>query len=309
MHLTKLFLASLLIVKLSQFFLFKKKGISVIVSCQDDHLTMRECVESFFSLGDEILVVTNRATKDTFDLAKRLESEYPGKVTHIDAPEAFDLYQNRQAGLEHARYRWVMRCDADYIAYEEGDGDLSVSRLRKTILSVFPLWPVAIMLSKVSLSMGWDQMYEPVDNQTPALKYIPPVYSGKIEPRIYSQNPFLKFKRLGRWEGVPGVRWYRKIFISQPYWFEVTLRTARSLLFRQARTDWRETGDYERYPEIDDYVERVFLPHHYPGLDVESAAELYVNEEVMPHIKPYNEARFYPLPARIRSKQGSECAS
>ena len=288
----------------SQLFWRKANGISVLVSCQDDHETLRDCVESFLGFGDEVVVITNRATEETIQLASALENEYSPRVKYIDVPDAVDLYQNRQAGLEVSRYRWVMRCDADYVAYEDIDGEHSVSKLRELILDMRPLWPVAIFISKVSLSMGWSSMYEPEGNEDCELKYIPSVYTGRKEARIYSQNPFLRFQRLGRWEGVPGIKWYKKIDIDKPYWYEVTIRTARSLLLRKARTDWRQLGDYDRFPVVEDYVQNILLPTDYPGLTLEEAATKYINEEVMPKIKPYDEKKYFPLPMRIRKKRG-----
>lgn len=288
--------------KISQLFFLKRQGISVLVSCQDDHETLRDCVESFLCFGDEILIISNRATGQTVELADRLQTEYSPTVRHIEAADAVDLYQNRQAGLEHARYRWVVRCDADYIAYEPADGDLSASGLRERVLQTTALWPTAFFLTKVSLSMGWGLMYEPGRDEVDVLKFIPQVFTGKKEARIYSQNPFLRFARLGRWEGVPGIRWYRKVEVKQPYWFEVTIRAAESLLLRKARTDWRQLGDTDSYPMLIDYVEKVFLPSAYPGMNLQQAAETYVSEEVMPKIVPYDESRFFRLPARIRRR-------
>ena len=289
-------------IKIMQLSFLKKNGISVLVSCQDDHVTLRDCVESFLLFGDEIIIITNRATDATLNLARRLSSEYPLVVNHVDAENASDLYQNRQAGLANSRYRWVMRCDADYIAYSDEDGERSIVNLRKRILNINAFWPVAVYMTKVSLSMGWDCMYEPADNEPDLLKYIPSVFTNKKEARIYSQNPFLRFTRLGRWEGVPWIKWYRKVEINEPFWFEVTIRENMSLLYRKARTDWRQLGDYNKYPELDDYVRNVFVPRDYPGLTVEQACEQYVNQEVIPKIRPYDEERYFPLPNRIKNK-------
>ncbi|WP_319409919.1 glycosyltransferase family 2 protein [uncultured Desulfosarcina sp.] len=285
----------------------KKNGITVIISCQDDHKTLRDCVESFLLFGDELIIVTNRATIETSNLAKKLSIEYNSKVTYIDAPHAKDLYQNRQVGLNHANYCWVMRCDADYIAYENCDGKNSIQYLRDYILRLKPIWPTAIFISKVSLSLGWDKMYEIEKDDIAQLKYIPSVYTGKKEARIYSQNPFLCFRRLGRWEGVPWIKWYRKIRINKPYWFEVTIRDSEALLFRKARTDWRQLGDFKNYPELADYIKNIFLPNEYPGLSIKSAAKKYIEDEVFPKIKPYDEKKYFPLPSRIKSKQSSKC--
>jgi len=34
----------------------------------------------------------------------------------------------------------------------------------------------------------------------------------------------------------------------------VTVKNARYLLYRKYWTDWRETGDFQRFPRIEDYV-------------------------------------------------------
>ena len=40
-------------------------GISTLVACQDDDITLRDCVESLLDFSDEIIIVSNRATKQT----------------------------------------------------------------------------------------------------------------------------------------------------------------------------------------------------------------------------------------------------
>ncbi len=295
-----------MVFRFKQFAYLKKKGISVLVSCQDDHLTLRDCVESFLAFGDEIIVITNQATPETLELASALARELAPKVVHVCADEARDLYENRQAGLEHAKYRWVMRCDADYIAYGDEDGRQSISGLRERILEEVAIWPTAFFMTKVSLSMGWGSMYEGNEDDADRLDYIPSVFTGKKEPRIYLQNPFLEFARLGRWEGVPGVRWYRKLYVSAPYWFEITIRSAKSLLFRKARTDWRELGEMQQYPSLQDYVERVLIPDEYDGLTIDQAAQTYIENEVMSRIVPYDEDKYFRLPERIKQKVDRE---
>ena len=122
--------------------------------------------------------------------------------------------------------------------------------------------------------MGWRSMYEPKTKRDALkLKYVSSVYTGKRDARIYSQTPFLRFVRLGRWEGAPGVRLYRKIIVTEPYWFEATIRTGKSLLYRKARTDWRQLGDYHNFPTLDDYVRRVLVPKEYPGLTVSNGMD------------------------------------
>ena len=80
--------------KIRQLPFLKEKGISVLVSCQDDHVTLRDCVESFLGFGDEIIIISNRATRETTELAVSLEKEYSPIVKYIDAHHAVDLYHS-----------------------------------------------------------------------------------------------------------------------------------------------------------------------------------------------------------------------
>jgi glycosyltransferase involved in cell wall biosynthesis len=279
-----------------------KNGISVLVSCQDDHLTLVECIESFLLLADEIVIVSNGATPETIRVASSLCETYPQKIKYIDDNEIVDLYQNRQLALENSSYRWVMRCDADYVAYSDEDGNRSIRCLRSRILSINCIWPTAIYFTRVSLAMGWDSMYERDQDKGASLKYLPAIEGfGKFEARIYSRSRFLKFCRLGRWEGVPHIKWYRKIKINDVYWFEVTIRSAQALLYRTARTDWRELGDYVRFPTLRDFIRDFYLSRTYPGKSEEEAANEY-KKDIMSRIKPYDESRYPPLPQRIKAK-------
>ena len=275
-------------------------GISVIISCQDDSITLRDCVESFKQLADEIIIVSNLATTETVYLCETLEKEDPSVVKYINAGDVKDLYENRQKGLELARYRWVMRCDADYVAYEKGDA-YPISKLRDYLLGKFVIWPCAVFMKKVCLSLGWRKMYDPDNFEPMRFKYIPRVWSGISEPRIYTQNFLLSFQRLGRKEGAPYKKIYKKIYFENPFWFEVTIRSPVTLLMRQARTDWREFGDFKKYPTLDSYFKYVFMKERFPNMSTEDAAKKYLSE-VMDEIEPYDELTYWPLPQRIKNK-------
>jgi len=278
----------------------KPHGISVIVSCQDDEHTLTQCVESFRTLADEIIISTNNAEPGTLELANKLAHRYEPVVRHVTADHAVDLPGNRQAGYEESRFFWVMRCDADYIAYTDEDGSRSISELREWLMNWRPVWPTAIFFRKVSLAMRWDLTYQGVDQERSPLHYIPRTFSGRYQARIYSSNPFLRFERLGRWEGVPYMKLYRKRYLERPFWFEVTMKSEKALFFRKARTDWRERGYPKEYPTLEDYVRGEVLPTEYPDADIDLAAHRYVSEEILPRLTKYEEDRYFPLPSAIK---------
>jgi hypothetical protein len=224
------------------------------------------------------------------------------EVRHIDAPAVVDLWENRTVGLRASRFFWVMRCDADYVAYDNTRDPFPVAMLRERLLRWRPIWPTALFFFKPALAIDWHLTYEGPTKDASPLRYIPRTHSGSYDARIYSYSPGLTFRRLGRWEGVPHLRWYRKIRMKDPYWFECTMRSPRALFLRTARTDWREAGDFGRYPTVETFVEDQVLPRDYPGMSIDEAADAYFTRDVLPQLVPYDEVRHFPLPQRIRRR-------
>ena len=276
----------------------KPNGISVLLSAQNEERLLRDCVESFLSFGDELIVVSNGSTDRTVEIGQELQEQYPEKVQFFNAPALPDLYHNRALALEKARFRWVMRGDADYVAYDDEDGQLSIANLRKRILGTVPIWPTAFFLRQVNLSYRLNMTRKPVA-RTPISKYIAPTLDQAM-PRIYLNTNLLKFKRLGRSEGVPHMRFYRKVTIEQPFWFHCTLKQPQDLFFRSERTNWRELGDYSTYPSLRHYIELRVLPEKYPNLSMEEAIEDYLARGIMPFLQAYDPDQYYPYPHRLR---------
>ena len=275
-------------------------GISTLVACQDDEITLRDCVESLLDFSDEIIIVSNRATQETNSCGKNLADHYTKVQFHqTNLP---DLPHNRAFALSLAKYRWVFRCDSDYIAYEDCDLDRSIMKLRKSVLSTYPIYPTCFYLRKIHLSMGWNSMYLPKDRNNPELAFIPEVDYKQDEARIYLNTPLLRFKRIKQREGVLGIHFYRKIKANETHVVEVTIRNNISLLLRKGRTEWRLVNDFGRFPTIEDYVKQVLLPRDYPNMKIDEAAQYYVENEVMPLISKYDSKRFGVLPSRNTKK-------
>lgn len=281
----------------------KENGISVLISAQNEEKIIRLCVESFLEFGDEIIIVTNGSTDGTIGICKDLEKEYPNIVKHYDKPTLPDLYQNRAYALSKAKYKWVMRCDADYVAYNDEDGKYSIQNLRKRILRTNTIFPTAFFMEQVNIyykinMTGINKKFREIASDGKFYgHFVPEVLAGHMS-RIYLNTPILKFIRQGRTEGVRFPNIYKQIFIDQPYWFHITLKAKKDLFYRSERTNWRELGDYETYPYLKDYIEQHVLKNKYKATENE-AIEQYMKRDVYPYLKEYDHEKYYAYPKRI----------
>ena len=77
-----------------------------------------------------------------------------------------------------------------------------------------------------------------------------------------------------------------------------TLKSDMSHLLRSERTNWRQLGDFDRYPTLESYVMAV-VSDKYGTQDIKEAAQLYVSRHWLPHLVPYDPDRYYPYPALV----------
>ena len=279
----------------------KPNGISVLLSAQNEEKIIRLCVESFLEFGDEIIIVTNGSTDGTRDICKELVSEYPEKVQFYDKPDLPDLYHNRAFALTKAKYRWVMRGDADYVAYNDEDGKYSIRNLRNRIIQTKAIYPTAFWMEQVNISV---ELYLTRKYKLNHKDLIPPYigipYGVGSMPRIYLNTPFLKFGKNGENEGALYNAFYKQIFIDQPYWFHITLKNNEDLFLRTERRNWRKENNYIIYPTLKSYFEKKILKEKYHDKSFEEAMHYYIKNILYPSLEKYDETKFFPNPESIK---------
>jgi glycosyltransferase involved in cell wall biosynthesis len=282
----------------------KPNGISVLISAQNEEKIIRLCVESFLEFGDEIIIVTNGSTDRTRDICKEIVQKYPEKVKFYDKPELPDLYHNREFALSKAKYRWVMRGDADYVAYTDEDGKYSIRNLRNRILQTKTIFPTSFFLEQINIyykinmtGISKSKKQKQEDGKLEG-HFVPETLAGFM-PRVYLNTPLLKFIRHGRTEGAKFDSLYRQIFIEQPYWFHVTLKEDKDLFYRSERTNWRQLGNYETFPYLEDYINNYVLKEKYKCTLTE-AIDRYIKCDVLPYLKEYESNSYYPFPKIIK---------
>lgn len=279
----------------------RKPGISVLIAAQNEEAMVALCIRSFLEFGDELIVVDNGSTDQTKDIVRALEAQHPKKIRFYDVPDLPDLYHNRQYALERSSYQWVVRADADFVAYTDGDYD--ILRFREYLLSRPRWWRVSVSVPVCNVSGDFWHTGTAHPARRPRtqeeIRYIPPAVTGH-RPRVYRRLPFFRFQRVGRWEGVRFNRFYHVLAVrwDRPLWMHCNLKPDLHHLFRSERTNWRELGDFRRYPTLRSYIESV-LEKKYGTGDFDEAARLYMEQKVLPFLELYDPERHHPYPSLV----------
>jgi glycosyltransferase involved in cell wall biosynthesis len=283
----------------------RKNGISVLISCQDEEALVALCILSFLDFGDELIVVDNGSTDRTKEIVNDLTLMYPNKIRFYDVPELPDLYHNRQYALSKSSYRWIVRADADFVAYT--DGANNILRLRERLLSqkrfswplVYGFWLPNLVgdFWHTGLERGESDLWPDARG-----RYVPPPMTQPTL-RVYQAFPGFRFQRLGRYEGVRFQRILNriKVDLDHPLWMHCNIKSSRSYLFRSERTNWRELGDYVRYPILETYVQEA-IQRKYGTDDIDEAAQIYFQEYIYPFLQPYDPEKYCRYPKLVQEQ-------
>lgn len=275
-----------------------------MIAAQNEEAMIALCIRSFLEFGDELIIVDNGSTDHTKEIAAAFAARYPGKVRFFDVPDLPDLFHNRQYAYEQSKYHWVVRADADFVAYTQGD--YNIAELREYLLRHNGYWPPAIAVDLPNVSVDFWHTGAAHDSQSQGdaatRRYIPPAMTGH-RPRIYRPLPGFRFQRCGRWEGVRFKRFYDMTALRwpRPVWMHCNLKPDMHHFIRSERTNWRQHGDFKTFPTLKSYVEHV-APSAYGTDDWEKAAEMYMQQRVYPYLEKYDPVKYHPYPSAVEDQ-------
>jgi glycosyltransferase involved in cell wall biosynthesis len=279
----------------------RKQGISVLLAVQDEQYLIGLSIRSFLELGDEVIVVDNGSQDASPQIARALAERYPDRVRFFDRPDLVDLHQNRAFALAQARYQWVVRADSDYVCYT--DGPLAVQEFRRFVLSLRrSLQPSVIWVPQVNvfgdfLHTGCPLSHAGGSAANPDRQYVPDVTSTPM-PRLYQTFPGFAFVRRGRRETTRLLKVMQASTWPQPIWMHCTIKSDLNLFRRSERTNWRQLGDFARFPTLDQYIHSI-LSDRYGTSDLAEAGQAYLRRHVLPHLERYEERGRYPYPRLV----------
>ena len=279
----------------------RKPGISVLIPTLDEEAVVAGCIRSFLDFGDELIVVDNGSRDATKDIVRELESQHPRKIRFFDRPELPDLYQNRQFALQQSSYQWLVRADSDYICHTDGEYD--IRKFREYLLArPRSIRPLAVAVTQTNVvgdywhtgilmrPGGWRANPE---RQHVSEALVPPMV------RFYRWFPGFAFVRRRRRETARFRHVMKIIHWPTPLWMHCNIKSDMNHFFRSERTEWRQLGDFKRYPTLRSYIENI-VEKKYDTIDLNEAAARYLQRHVLPFLEEYNEEKYGPYPTIAR---------
>lgn len=110
-------------------------GLTAIVRVRDEEEWLEPALRSIAVIADQIVVGDNGSRDRTPEILARLGGELGARLEVLTLPE-LDIAALTNALLERARFRWVFRWDADFVAHTEGPRDIRL--FHKWLLSQDP---------------------------------------------------------------------------------------------------------------------------------------------------------------------------
>lgn len=272
----------------------RKNGISVLLPTQNEEKMVKLSVLSFLDFADEIIIVDNGSIDRTISIIKDLVKKYP-KIKFFHKPELPDLYQNRQFALRQSKYRWICRFDSDYVAYT--DGFNNILQLRKILLTI-PRGIIPKVISLYKVNIDRDFWHTRINRLvlTGRRKII-----GGPEPRIYEFFPFFTFTRIGRREYGAFQNLMKNTVLRKVYFMHCTIKSNFNLFFRSERTNWRELGNFRKYPTLLSYIKDVIVKKYNTAnlkVAIQKFSELKINDSNQ-YIE-YNPDSYLPYPKLVK---------
>jgi glycosyltransferase involved in cell wall biosynthesis len=239
----------------------RPNGITVLVRVRGEEEWIEPSLLSVRDFADEILVLDNGAGRQTQRTLARLSDKLSERLRVETCPE-LDLFTMSNLGLERARYRWIMRWDADFVGHTDGTGDLR--RLRQHLLALdrrrFHL--VYVPAAEVAgdlrhqfpdRRLRWDGCAHVA---SPRARY------ARVERALAPESLALP-DRVLRGDGPLRValeslavpKFYRVLRWPSVAYIHVHVKRARAALLRHFWLEWLGAADVARFPTLASYAE------------------------------------------------------
>ena len=203
-----------------------KDGITAVVSAKNEAYIIPFCLKSLVGVVDQVVCIDNGSDDGTLEAMNTFKNEFGNQleVDILEMPGAL-LGDCRNAGLEHTRYKWHLRWDADMVCRTSGPDDMKL--LRKTVLENDR--PRTIQLPRTNLRGDFHH----------TRKNLPPIDPG--EPILVRFGTDIKYVEYGKFDVIRVPFYYTIEKERKRYYFHCEgLKSDDNLIYRRQYFEWRE---------------------------------------------------------------------
>jgi glycosyltransferase involved in cell wall biosynthesis len=210
-----------------------KKGITAVVAMKNESYTLPFCLESLIGFADQIVIVDNGSEDDSLQKARAFKAQHEGKleIDIIEMPHGL-LGDCREAGLQHTRYQWHLRWDADMVAKTSGIND--IRQLRYKILQDDT--PRSIQLPRINIFGDLLHVHKAINVLDPG------------EPILVWFSKHVCYREYGKFDTIRIPYYYKQQQEDKYYYFHCSgLKSDDNLIHRFHYFTWRE--QVNKYPK------------------------------------------------------------
>lgn len=282
----------------------RPQGITACVRVKGDEEWIEPSLLSIREFADEILVLDNGASPKTQNALHRIRDDL-GDLLQLEQHSHLDLFQVSNLGLEKARFRWVVRWDADFVAHTNGAGD--IRNLRRYLLALNPGYYYLVYLPAAEVAGDllhqfpdlWMRCDGQVHTASCWASYVPVRRTLKVSA-LPSPDRTLRNKATLRTtlESLRVPKFYRILRWNQMSYFHVNVKSARHSLMRHFWLEWLGQGDFRSFPTLESYA-LAQIRNKWALTDLEEAAD-YFMAHYCRGLVPFDAQRCGPYPDVLR---------
>ena len=278
----------------------RPQGITACVRVKGDEEWIEPSLLSIREFADEILVLDNGASPKTQNALHRIRDNL-GDLLQLERHSHLDLFQISNLGLEKARFRWVVRWDADFVAHTNGAGD--IRNLRRYLLSLNPGYYNLVYLRAAEVAGDlfhqfpdlWIREDGQVHTASCWPRYVPVRRTLRVSAlpspdRILREDPTLR----STLESLKVPKFYRILRPKQVTYFHVNVKSARHTLMRHFWLEWLGQGDFQTFQTLESYA-FAQIRNQWGLSDLEEAAH-YFMAHYCQQLAPFDADRCGPYP-------------
>jgi hypothetical protein len=279
-------------------------GVSAIVRVRGDEEWLEPALLSVRELADEIIVLDNGASETARAAVDRLARVLGPRLVRIECA-ALDLFEVSNLGLTRARYRFIVRWDADFVGHTDGAG--SLANLRRYLLSLDRRRYFAVELT--AAEVAGDLRHQFPDRRlrrdgqahtaSARARFVRVTRETLTDTLSVADRPLRERPRLMlSLESLALPPYYAVLRWPHVAYFHVHVKPARHLLLRHFWLEWLAEPDTARYPTLESYALEQARTRW--GIDDRDAAAAHLVRRLCAGLVPFDEAMCGPYPALLR---------
>jgi glycosyltransferase involved in cell wall biosynthesis len=279
-------------------------GISAVVRVRGEEEWLEPAVLSIRDFADEILVLDNGASETARAAIERLVRLLGSRLVRIHCP-GLDVFDVSNLGLARARFRFVVRWDADFVGHTDGAGDLR--HLRRFLLALDRRRYFLVTLT--AAEVAGDLRHQFPDRR---LRHDGQAHTASVRARFVrvardtptgalgaADRPLRERPRVSlALESLAVPPYYARVRWPTVTYFHVHVKPARHLLLRHFWLEWLAEADTARFPTLESYaLEQARVRW---GIADRDAAAAHLVRRLCEGLVPFDAGVCGPYPALLR---------